>query len=79
MKKVFYLLALPLIFMYGCSKEDPISSDPSQEAVKFEIGTIDGQSLYARGTSITVEELPSKSWTQPSSKSSGDSNFAISQ
>ena len=60
MKKVF-LLALPLIFMYGCSKEDPTSSDPSQEAVKFEIGAIDGQRLYARGTSITVEELPSKS------------------
>ena len=56
-----FFIGIALNLYVQCSKEDPTSSDPSQEAVKFEIGAIDGQRLYARGTSITVEELPSKS------------------
>lgn len=57
MKKVFYLLTLSLIFIYGCSKEDASSLDSSQEALNF------------KSASITLEDLQSKIGSKVSSKS----------
>ncbi len=40
MKKVIYLMTLSLIFFYGCSKEDSIFLDSSQEGLKFQSASI---------------------------------------
>ena len=69
MRKVFYLLTLSLIFIYGCSNEDVSSLDSSPEALKFQFSSIDGKSLNTSRASITMEDMQSKTGSKVASKS----------
>ena len=73
MKKLFYLLALPLIFLYGCAKEDSGLQKSSSADLKIEKLAFDGKTLSNDRVSITLEELQAKSRSRTSSRSLEDS------
>lgn len=73
MKKVIYLLALPLIFMYGCSNDETLSPEPGMEAAKLEMFSIDGKGNISNIGDFTFEDMRAKSNASTAYKGSDNS------
>ena len=71
MKKVFYLLTVSLLFMYGCDNESSDLQDPSKNLmdVEWQSYHIDGNSQTTSSKGISFEALRSKPGSEDSFKS----------